>query len=104
MEQEADVQMTRQPVRSAYVIFTDTICQGTIPAWYDDSGYPVVYSTELEAQKEIADDLIIQLQQFMRGERDFDDAVAIEDFIRPVDVWADGSISTEDGQVFGKRQ
>jgi hypothetical protein len=63
----------------------------------------VVYATELEAQREIADDLIEHLQQFLDGERAFDDAISVDDFILPVDVWPDGSISTEDGSTFGKR-
>jgi len=93
----------RQPTRSAFVIFTRTICEGLVPAWYDEANFPVVYATELEAQREIADDLMEHLQQFMEGERDFDDAITVEDFILPVDVWPDGSISTEDGSTFGKR-
>ena len=93
----------KQPVRSGYVIFITTICEGRVPAWYDESNFPVVYSTELEAQREIADDLMEHLRQFLDGERDFDDAMTVEDFILPVDVWPDGSISTEDGTTFGKR-
>jgi hypothetical protein len=93
----------QQPTRSAYAIFTRTICEGLVPAWYDESNLPVVYATELEAQREIADDLMEHLQQFLDGEREFDDAVSTDDFILPVDVWPDGSISTEDGSIFGKR-
>jgi len=93
----------RQPTRSVYAIFTHTICEGLIPAWYNESNLPVVYATELEAQREIADDLMEHLQQFLDGEREFDDAISVDDFILPVDVWPDGSISTEDGSIFGKR-
>ena len=74
-----------------------------MPAWYDDRNFPVVYATELEAQREIADGLIEHLQQFLDGERDFDDAISVDDFILPVDVWPDGSISIEDGSIFGRR-
>lgn len=74
-----------------------------MPAWYDDTNYPVVYATDVEAQREIADDLMEHLRQFLDGEREFDDAITVEDFILPVDVWLDGSISTEDGSTFGKR-
>ena len=80
-----------------------TLCQGTVPAWYDETDYPVVYETELEAQREIADHQLTLLKQFLDGERDFDDATTIEDFILPIDVWPDGSISLEDGTLFGKR-
>lgn len=74
-----------------------------MPAWYDETNYPVVYATKLEAQREIADDLISRLQQFLDGDSEFDDATSIDDFILLVDVWTDGSISIENGRVFGKR-
>lgn len=93
----------RQPIRSAYAIFTRTICEGLVPAWHDENNLPVVYATELDAQREIADDLMEHLRQFLDGEREFDDAITVDDTILPVDVWPDGSITTEDGQVFGKR-
>lgn len=93
----------RQPTRSAYAIFTRTICEGLVPAWYDERNLPIVYATELEAQREIADDVMEHLQQFLDGEREFDDAISTDDFILPIDVWPDGSISTEDGSIFGKR-
>lgn len=94
---------TQQPTRSAYAIFVQTICEGLVPLWYDHNNYPVVYATEIEAQREIADDLMERLQQFLDGEREFDDAITVEDFILPIDVWPDGSISIEDGRTFGKR-
>lgn len=100
---QKDVRELRQPVRSAYAIFTRTICEGLAPAWYDEKNLPVVYATEFEAQREIADDLMEHLRQFLAGEREFEDAVSIDDFVLPVDVWPDGSISTEEGIVFGKR-
>lgn len=74
-----------------------------MPAWYDERNYPVVYTTEIDAQREIADDLIEHLKQFLNGARGFDDAITMEDFILPVDVWPDGSVSTEDGRTFGRR-
>jgi hypothetical protein len=97
------VRNLRQPVRSAYAIFTRTICEGLVPAWYDESNLPVVYATVLEAQHEIADDLMEHLQEFLDGKREFDDAISVDDFILPVDVWRDGSISIEGGNTFGKR-
>ena len=97
------MRQAKQPVRSAYAIFTQAICEGLVPAWYGECDYPVIYATEREAQLEIADDLMIRLDQFMKGEREFDDAITVEDVILPVDVWPDGSISIEDGRTFGKR-
>lgn len=92
-----------QPSRPAFAIFINTLCEGIVPAWYDESNLPVTYATEREAQLEIVDDLQERLRQFMAGERDFDDAIIVEDFILPVNVWPDGAILTEDDAVFGKR-
>ncbi len=90
------------PSRSAFCVFFTTECEGTVPAWNDAQGWPVIYSTEREAQIEIVDDLQDRLLQFIAGEREFGDAITIEEFVLPVEVWPDGSISTEDGSVFGR--
>jgi hypothetical protein len=87
--------------RPAFAIFTQTVCEGVVPAWRDERGFPVIYETKREAQKEVAEMIIEHLQQFITGERDFEDAITTEDFILPVDVWPDGTISTEDGCRFG---
>ena len=89
------------PVRTGYSIFCPTVFQGTMPACYEDDR-PVVFATELEAQREIADNQLIRLQQFLDGERDFHDAITTDEFILPVKLWPDGSISTEGGRTFGK--
>jgi hypothetical protein len=62
----------------------------------------VIYESEPEAQKEIAEMIIEHLQQFLTGGREFEDAITTEDFILPVEVWPDGSISTETGFGFGQ--
>ncbi len=74
-----------------------------MPVWHDEKNLPVVYTNELAAQREIAEGLIEQLRQFLDGSREFDDAITTEDFILPVTVWPDGSISTEEGRTFGRR-
>jgi hypothetical protein len=88
---------------SGYCIFIDTICEGRIPAWHDEKGLPVVYPTVEAAQREIADDVMEKLHQFLEGERDFEDAMTVEDYILPVDVLPDGSILDEDDNCFGKK-
>jgi hypothetical protein len=84
---------------SGYCIFIDTLCEGRIPAWHDEKGFPVVYPTLEAAQREIADDVIQRLRQFLNGEREFEDAITIEDYILPVHVLPDGSVS--DAQCLG---
>jgi hypothetical protein len=89
--------------KPAFCMFLDTICEGRIPAWHDENMMPVVYPTEMEAQREIADDMIERLQQFLDGQREFEDAMTVEDYILTVDVLPDGSIVDEDGNRFGKK-
>lgn len=93
----------RHPIRTGYAIFCPTVCQGTMPACYEDD-YPVVFSTALEAQREIADNQLTRIQQFLDGERDFDDAITTDEFVLPVTVWPDGHISTENGRLYGKQE
>ena len=93
---------SQQPIRSGYAIFRQYLFQGATPACYDETDYPVVFATELEAQREIADNQLTRIQEFIDGERDFDDAISTDEFVLSVDVWPDGRISIEDGRIFGK--
>lgn len=90
--------------RPAFCIFINTVCEGRVPAWHDEQGLPVVFPTLDAAQREIDDDVMEHLSQFLKGERDFYDATAVEDYILPVDVLPDGSILDEDGNCFGKNE
>lgn len=89
--------------QAVYAIFVETICDGLVPLWYRDDGFPVTYPTVREAQLEIADDLIMRLQQFVAGDRGFEDAATVEELVLPVDLLPDGSIVTEEGLCFGQR-
>jgi len=89
-------------MRSGYAIFREYLFQGPTPACYDETDYPVVFATELEAQREIADSQLTRIQEFLDGERGFDDAITTDEFVLPVDAWPDGSITIEDGRSFGK--
>jgi hypothetical protein len=91
-------------MNSQFCIFINTICQGRIPAWHDEKDLPIVYPTIEAAQREIADDVIENLRQFLAGEREFEDALTVEDYILSVDVLPDGSILDEDGNHFGKKE
>ena len=93
----------RQPVRSGYAIFCPTVFQGTMPACYEGN-YPLSFATELEAQREIADNQLTRIQQFLDGERDFEDAITTDEFVLPVSIWPDDSISTANGRKYGKQE
>ena len=79
----------------------DTVCDGKIPAWRNETGGILLHSTEREAQLEIADYTVIRIRQFQQGERDFEDAFAVEDFIEPVITRADGTFVDLDGNSYG---
>jgi hypothetical protein len=95
-------QETLPNLRTGFCIYIDTFCQGPVPVVSDDDRY-VVFQTELEAQKEIADYAMIRLQQFLDGERDFDDAITVEEYVVPITVDPDGVITNEIGNCFGPR-
>lgn len=61
----------------------------------------VVFETELAAQKEIADYAMTRIRQFLDGERDFDDAMTVDEYVVLVTVHPDGTFTGEDGNYFG---
>jgi hypothetical protein len=66
----------------------------------DENGY-IVFSTELEAQKEIVDNQMTRLRQFLDGEREYEDAIGVEEYVMPVILHPDGKIIDEHGRCFG---
>ena len=85
----------------AFCIYIDTVCEGPVPAVRDGNGKPCVFKTEVEAQHEIADNVMTRLQEFIDGEREFEDAMTVEEYVVLVDVYPDGSIVDADGNCFG---
>ena len=88
--------------QEGFCIYINTFCQGPVPVVSDENGY-VVFATELEAQREIVDKLQICLNQFLDGERDYEDAITVEEYVVPVTVHSDGTITDEDGRRFGPK-
>lgn len=88
-------------VRSGFCIYINTLCQGPVPVVSDGDGKYVVFETELEAQKEIVDNAMTRLQQFLDGERDYEDAITVEEYVVPVKVDSDGRITDDTGKHFG---
>ncbi len=72
-----------------------------MPAVLGGDGKPCVFKTEVEAQREIADNAMTRLQEFIDGEREFEDAMTVEEYVVPVDVYPNGSIVDADGNRFG---
>lgn len=86
--------------RSGFCIYIDTVCDGPVPVQHDEEGHPVVHATEVEAQRDIAEDVIERCQQFLAGERAFDDAMTVEEYVEAVDVGNEGAISDMHGNRF----
>jgi hypothetical protein len=86
-----------------FCVFITTLYEGPVPAVWDGNNIPCVFKTELDAQREIADNAITRLQEFMDGHREFEDAMTVEEYVVPVQVSPDGSIADENGNVFGKK-
>ena len=60
---------------SGFCIYIDTFFQGPVPTVFDEHDKLCIFATEAEAQREIADNAMTRLEQFLSGERDFDDAM-----------------------------
>ena len=56
-----------------------------------------MFATRLEAQREIADNMILGLQQFLDGNVGFADAFVNNEYIVEVDLCADGSVIDANG-------
>ena len=84
-----------------FCVFIHTLCQGVVPSLDDGDGKVIVFATEEEAQREIVDLAMIRLQQFLDGQRDFEDAIVVEEFVVGVEVLPDGSVADDDGHHFG---
>lgn len=86
---------------SAFCIYIDTVCHGAVPVERDEKGNAIVYATVNDAQRVIAEDTIERLRQFLDGERDYEDAMTVAEYVVEVDVLPDGSITDAAGNTFG---
>lgn len=98
--------------RRGFCIFIHTLCQGCVPSVHESKageppGTPAsvcVFASEREAQLEIADFMMTRLREFMDRERDFEDAIATEEYVVAVTVQPDGTIIDENGRRFGSQR
>jgi len=86
---------------TGYCIYINSLAEGAVPLVRNEKGYPYVFATQEEAEREIAEATIGRLQEFLGGLRDFEDAMTVEEYVVAVDVWPDGSVSDEFGGYFG---
>jgi len=91
-----------EPVKRGFCIFINTVFQGAIPVERDcDTNFPFIYPTRNAAEREIADDVIERLHQFLEGELDFEDAINPEEYVVEVIILPDGSVVDGAGYRFG---
>jgi hypothetical protein len=90
--------------RRAYCVFINALFEGSVPSVRDENDMPYIFKTRVEAEREIADLMMTRLQEFMDGERDFEDATITEEYVVEVNVLPDGSIVDADGNHFGSRR
>lgn len=88
------------PNPTGFCIYINTLCHGPVPVERDEKGLPVVYLSRDAAEREIAEDCIERLRQFLAGEREFDDAMTVEEYVEEVTRFDDGSITDVDGNIF----
>jgi hypothetical protein len=88
-------------MNQGFCVFINTLYEGSVPSLRSENGKPCIFATRVEAEHEIADFIITRLQEFIDGEREFEDAMTVEEYVVVVDVMSDGSIVTADGSVFG---
>ncbi|WP_035613596.1 hypothetical protein [Haloferula sp. BvORR071] len=89
-----------------YCIFINTFFQGAVPGLRESTAEEpeveniCIFASEREAQLEIVDYLKIRLQEFIDGERDFEDAITSEEFVEEVAILPDGFIRVSTGERF----
>lgn len=66
---------------SGYAICINTLHDCSVPVVMDETGQAVVFATEREAQLEITDLMITRLQEFIDGQREFEDAMTVEEYV-----------------------
>jgi len=82
--------------KEAFCICRHTFFQDHSIAVIDEFDRPCIFDSEREAQVEIADHMITRLQEFMQGERDFDDAICSDEYTQPVRIGRGGEILSEE--------
>jgi hypothetical protein len=89
-----------RPNETFYMIVGESVVEGlqpTVMVSEGDSPFePLLFPTEREAQMEMADRMMTKLEEFIDGERDFDDAVALDEHVLEVVRRADGKIFPKD--------
>jgi hypothetical protein len=79
-------------MNTGYAIYVHAVFEGRVPLVRGEGNKPIIFPTERDAQIEIVDNLMTRLQEFLDGERDFEDAIDVEEYVVKVQVLPDGSL------------
>jgi hypothetical protein len=86
--------------RTGFCLMIDAVVEGTVPSLTDGEGRAWVFPTRIAAEREIADLLITRLQEFLDGDRDFEDAMTVEEYVVEVAVTEEGFLLDAEGARF----
>jgi len=75
-----------------FCIFINTVYSGPAPSVRDEAGGAFLFETRSEAEREIIDTLLTRVQEFLDGEREFNDAITVEEYVVEVEVAPNGSV------------
>lgn len=89
-----------ESIRSGYCLLIQTVIEGVVPYERDSRGLPVFYEDLAEIQRVLAEAIVDRLDEFLVGEREFEDAITVEEFIAEVALYPDGTIIDGGGNVF----
>jgi hypothetical protein len=90
--------------KRGFCIFINAVFEGIVPSVRGDNDLPFIFATRVEAEREIADNMITRHQEFIDGERDFENAMTVEEYVDEVIVLPDGSVTDMNGKHFGSRR
>lgn len=80
-----------------FCIFVTTLCDGPGPVEFDADNKPITYSDRESAERVIAADAIERWHQYLSGEREFDDAATIEEYVNEVLLTETGAVVSIEG-------
>jgi hypothetical protein len=83
-------------METGYAIFIDTMVERCVPLVLNDSGKPFIYPTRIEAERDIVDTLMLRLEEFNEGLRDYEEAIHVEEYVLKVAVLPNGTVQPLD--------
>lgn len=83
-----------------FCIYINTLFQGPVPVVNGSDYRYIVYSTADAAQRDIVSHAITRLEEFLSGEREFEDAIVVEEYAVKETVCGNGLVTDGMGNTF----